>query len=173
MRVVRLSTYRSPPAREAGAVLVVSLVLLVVLTMLGLTTMNMTSLEEKMAGNSQDFSRAFQSAESGLVDALQPENAGNLPDDIGEATDPVTLLGGTASYLVQNIDCRTPVGEVDADQPITHDASSASKSSGAGGGGGAGTWFFNVQSTGATNQNRTTVTLHGGMYKLIGPCPAG
>ena len=57
------------PGRQRGAVLVVSLVLLVVLTLLGVSVMNVTQLEERMAGNSQEMNQAFHSAETGLSSA--------------------------------------------------------------------------------------------------------
>lgn len=51
---------------QKGAVLIMALVILVVMTILGVTVMNTSSLEEKMAGNTQEHTRAFQVAESGL-----------------------------------------------------------------------------------------------------------
>lgn len=51
---------------ETGAVLVVSLLFLLVLTLIGLTGMQVTSLEEKMSGNMRDRNLAFQAAESAL-----------------------------------------------------------------------------------------------------------
>lgn len=54
-------------SRQGGAVLIVSLILLVVMTLLGLSSMSTTSLQEKMAANSQEGTRAFQAAESGLA----------------------------------------------------------------------------------------------------------
>ena len=51
---------------QQGAVLITALVLLLVLTMLGLASMSTTTLEERMAANSQESNRAFQAAESGL-----------------------------------------------------------------------------------------------------------
>lgn len=61
---------------QRGAVLVISLILLIVLTLLGLTTMNTSTLQEKMASNSQEAVRAFQAAESGISAAFS--NAGNF-----------------------------------------------------------------------------------------------
>jgi type IV pilus assembly protein PilX len=52
--------------RQNGAILVVSLLLLLVLTMLGLTAMQMTRMEERMSGNTRDRDIAFQGAEAGL-----------------------------------------------------------------------------------------------------------
>ncbi len=55
--------------RQGGAVLAVSLILLLVVTMLAVASMQGTLLEEKMAGNSLDRNLAFQSAESGVREA--------------------------------------------------------------------------------------------------------
>ena len=55
---------------QHGAVLVTALVFLVILTLLGITSMSTNTLEERMAGNSQDINRAFQAAESGLSAAF-------------------------------------------------------------------------------------------------------
>ena len=52
--------------RETGAVLVVSLLFLLILTLIGLTGSQVTSLEEKMSGNMRDRNLAFQAAESAL-----------------------------------------------------------------------------------------------------------
>lgn len=54
--------------RESGAILVVSLLLLLVMTLLGLTAMQVTRMEERMAGNARDMNLAFQGAEAGLRD---------------------------------------------------------------------------------------------------------
>jgi type IV pilus assembly protein PilX len=63
----------SHPARGAraqrGAVLMVALMFLVILTMLALTSMTGTTLEERMAGQYRDLNLAFQAAEAGLRDA--------------------------------------------------------------------------------------------------------
>jgi type IV pilus assembly protein PilX len=54
---------------ERGFVLVMALVFLMILTIIGLTAMSTTSLEEKMAGNSKEKNLAFQAAETGLLGA--------------------------------------------------------------------------------------------------------
>ena len=51
---------------QSGAVLIISLIMLLLLTIIGTTAMQSTSLEEKMAGNIRDKSLAFQAAESAL-----------------------------------------------------------------------------------------------------------
>ncbi len=58
----------SPAQRQRGVVLVVALIMLVVITLLGVSAMQVTSLEERMAGNMRDRSLAFQSAEAALRD---------------------------------------------------------------------------------------------------------
>jgi hypothetical protein len=57
-------------ARQSGAVLIVALVLLVALTLLGISTMNTSQLEEKMAANNQEITHAFQAAETALSQAF-------------------------------------------------------------------------------------------------------
>ncbi len=60
---------------QRGAVLVTALVFLVILTLLGITSMSTNTLEERMAGNAQDANRAFQAAESGLRAAFNSDVA--------------------------------------------------------------------------------------------------
>lgn len=55
--------------QQKGAVLVVSVVVLLVLTLIGITSLRSTALERKMAGNIRDVGIALQSSESGLRDA--------------------------------------------------------------------------------------------------------
>ncbi len=51
---------------QKGAVLVFGLILLLALTLLGISTMQGSVFDEKMAGNSKDRNFAFQAAESAL-----------------------------------------------------------------------------------------------------------
>ena len=86
--------------RQSGAVLIVAMIILVILTLLGVTAMNTTSLQERIASNTQEQVHAFQAAETGLNQAF----ADNLAYDItgtytGGAT-PTTFAGSgdSASY---------------------------------------------------------------------------
>lgn len=54
---------------QQGSVLIISLILLLLLTMVGIAGMNMTSLEERMSGNYRDHELAFHAAEAALVEA--------------------------------------------------------------------------------------------------------
>jgi type IV pilus assembly protein PilX len=51
---------------QDGAVLIIGLLILLVLTILGITNMSTTSMQERMAGNDRDRQIAFQSAEAAL-----------------------------------------------------------------------------------------------------------
>jgi type IV pilus assembly protein PilX len=56
-------------ARQRGAILIFCLVFLLVLTMMGVSSMESAVLEERMAGNLQDQNAAFQAAETSLQTA--------------------------------------------------------------------------------------------------------
>lgn len=51
--------------------MIFSLVFLLILTLMGVSSMESTILEERMAGNMQDYGTAFQAAESALTEAEQ------------------------------------------------------------------------------------------------------
>ena len=76
VRVIAGKHLGSRAASQSGAVLIVSLIMLLLLTLIGVTAMQTTSLEEKMAGNLRDKNLAFQAAESALRAA---ENSLNPP----------------------------------------------------------------------------------------------
>jgi len=54
------------PGPSVGAVLIVSLLLLLVLTVLGVVMMQTTRMQERMAGATRDLNMSLQGAESGL-----------------------------------------------------------------------------------------------------------
>lgn len=51
---------------ERGAVLVTAMLLLLVLTVIGVTVMQLSRLQERMAGNSRDVNLSFQASEAAL-----------------------------------------------------------------------------------------------------------
>lgn len=53
---------------QRGSALIVSLLILIVMTLLGLTAMGGSGLQERMAGNNRDLTLAFQAAEAALRD---------------------------------------------------------------------------------------------------------
>lgn len=55
--------------RQSGVVLVIGLIMLLLMTLIGVTAMQVTGLEEKMAGNNRNVILAFQASEASLRDA--------------------------------------------------------------------------------------------------------
>jgi type IV pilus assembly protein PilX len=64
--IVHSSSSLTLQTHQTGAVLIVSLIMLLLLTLIGVTGMQTTSLEEKMTSNMRDKDLAFQAAESAL-----------------------------------------------------------------------------------------------------------
>ena len=58
------------PLSQHGAALITGLIFLVVLTLISLSAIKSTSLEERMAGNARDQDVAFEAAEAGIRDAM-------------------------------------------------------------------------------------------------------
>lgn len=81
--------------RSQGSVLIVSLIFLLLLTIVGVSAMNMTNLEEKMTGNFRDHDLAFQTAEAALLDA-----EAHVEDtfDIDQALTSPACTGTTTCY---------------------------------------------------------------------------
>ncbi|MDG2035284.1 MAG: PilX N-terminal domain-containing pilus assembly protein, partial [Pseudomonadales bacterium] len=61
-RLKRMANKKS----QSGAVLVVSLVMLLILTLIGISGMSSVTLEEKMVSNMQNANKSFQGAEAAL-----------------------------------------------------------------------------------------------------------
>lgn len=57
------------PRSQQGAVLAVSLIILLVLTILGITAMRSVTMEEKMASNAMNRNAAFSASESATIGA--------------------------------------------------------------------------------------------------------
>lgn len=89
--------------RQRGAILVTSLLLLLTLTIIGVSVMQITRMQERAAGNTRDSNLAFQGAEAAVRDAenllwsaatiVTCTNASNcvrprgtLPDDLASQT---------------------------------------------------------------------------------------
>jgi type IV pilus assembly protein PilX len=65
-------------ATERGAALIMSLVILLILTILGVSALGTSTLEEKMAGSVQELTKAFEAAESGANSAMTTTGAMDL-----------------------------------------------------------------------------------------------
>jgi type IV pilus assembly protein PilX len=74
---------RRARAAQHGAVLVVALVFLLLMTLLGVTAMRGTTLQERMAGNLRDNNLALQAAEAALREGEQFLQQAALPPFAG------------------------------------------------------------------------------------------
>lgn len=70
-----MQTRFTPPRRQSGAALALSLMMMAVLTIIGVVSMNATLLEMLMAGNTQFQTRALVNAENTLANAEQAAKA--------------------------------------------------------------------------------------------------
>jgi len=64
-----MHNFNPSSAKQRGAVLIVSLILLLIMTILALSGSQIVRMQERMAGNVRDTDLAFQGAEAGLRDA--------------------------------------------------------------------------------------------------------
>lgn len=66
---MRTLNLQSSPARQRGAILIVSMLLLLVLTILAISTMRASTFQERMAGNVRDVGLSFQATEGAIREA--------------------------------------------------------------------------------------------------------
>ena len=151
--------------QQRGAVLVVALVLLTVLTLIGVASMSSSIIELKVASNAQSHDIAFQAAQSII--------------DLAASTDPLN----TTNYQIFETDS----GAVGFEQLLAYTSSTATSSAAA-----ITTWIgcdtqigssleagkapvlnvFNVNATGTTvSGNATSVQMQGVRYPAAS-CPA-
>jgi type IV pilus assembly protein PilX len=99
--------------RQNGAVLIISLFILLIMTLVGITSMSTTSLEEKMAGNMRDKNIALQASEAALEDGegwlaslgSEPSDAttcGSPPCDVWALNILPSLADQSASWWQSN-----------------------------------------------------------------------
>ena len=70
----------SPASRQRGVVLVISLLMLLVLTLIGLAATRSTTVEQRLTSNQRDTAVAVQGAEAALRDGESLLNSAGLPD---------------------------------------------------------------------------------------------
>jgi len=81
--------------RQGGAALFVSLIMLIVLTVIGLSSMQRSNMQERMAANAHVGNMAFNSAESALGGFVVDANTGNR-------LDPAHILSQARSVGIAN-----------------------------------------------------------------------
>lgn len=87
LRSSSLSPFSCPaPRGQRGAVLIIALVMLLLLTLIGVAGLRDTQLQERMAGGAQDREIALQAAEAALREAEEAVEDGDVSDlDGGDA----------------------------------------------------------------------------------------
>ena len=90
------------PKSQQGTALVISLILLLLMTIIGVSAMRDTTLQERMVGNMQDRQLAFQASEASLrAGEAWLELQGDLDDDaLQRLPDPSSWDGGSAKGSV-------------------------------------------------------------------------
>ncbi len=143
--------------QQTGAVLLTALVLLVIMTMLGITSMSTATLEEKMAANSQDINRSFQTAETGLEMVFNDDNAFN--------TGNTTVTDGTAA------DIYTPAAAIVGNYlaSVTYNSillQAIPAPRGSGWNPATTSFYYFNQSATSNTQSGSTSTINGGAYQI-------
>ena len=90
-----------PPHKQQGVVLLVSMMLLLMLSVLALMAANRSSLQERMAANSQDNNRGFQAAEAGRSAVLKGIDSVRTKAVGAVIALPYTAVGSDARYCSQ------------------------------------------------------------------------
>ena len=139
--------------KQQGVVLATSLILLLIMTIIGITALSTTKLEQRMSGNYQATARAFEAAETGLSEIVN--RTLDTDDDIPCATEVVP-----DGYNTVRTVCATKVGEgLPANRAATSISSAQAFRQ----------MIFNVQSTGeARNPDGEVIAstiVHGGIMR--------
>lgn len=141
--------------RQHGAALVVGLVLLMVLTILGISGMNTATLELTMASNTQFQNDAFQAAETGIDLAIANSQLGAAISGPGIPLAPRTLPDGSSTTeALTTFQLATPVPD-------------RAFSLGVGSTGSVRAYHFDIVATGMGPRNATAT--HTQSVYLLGP----
>jgi len=99
--------------KQGGSALIVSLVILLVLTIIGVTSIGGTNLEERMAQNFENSAITFQAAESAITNVIFASDPGGVGTNsnpfYSEASDPIVTamtagLNDTSTVVTDNLD---------------------------------------------------------------------
>jgi Tfp pilus assembly protein PilX len=147
---MRATTEFANRQNQRGAALITALVLLVILTMLGLSSMSTNTMEERMAANSQEKNRAFQAAESGLELAFANVDSFNINNTVDNP-----LTGTDANFGPYNATVTYAAGFRQETPPRR----------GSGWDTNYALFHFDVSST-ANTAGGSTKTIHAGSYQV-------
>ena len=143
---------RSGRRPQRGAVLIVSMILLLIMTLIGVTGMSTTTLEEKMAANTQELNRAFQAGETALARGRADDDAYKDAINLGFYVTATTTLSDANGYRSFQVRYRSDfVGW--SPPPIFSGYSAVHDRAG----------HFDFTGTGTTDIEKT---LHGGAFQI-------
>ncbi len=181
IRLEKITTIFSPTTSrgQRGMALVFSLVVLLILTILGISSLRTSSLEQLMSGNTQEQTRAFEAADSGLSRAL------NAVKTSTTTVDPIKFfstnntpypyqtpsgVGTESSKSIATVSIPTgPAGPLyDSLQPQIGPAPRSSTPSGSI----VCAAYYDQSVAGTTNNTLAQVNLHQGLITGA-PCPTG
>lgn len=86
---------------QSGVSLVIGLMLLLAVTLLGVSAMSTVVVEEKMADNMEKLGRAFQAAESGVVQAMRDLSLFDTSHPSSGTTGPIGSTELSADFAIQ------------------------------------------------------------------------
>ena len=159
------SAARGRAGREGGAALVVGLILLLVLTVLGISGMVTATLELQMAGNVQYQERAFQAAETG-IEAVISSPALSTSWTLANMTN-----SSSSTYAAQNQQSSVPGSSADQYNARTYYDTAAGGTAVPDGGYSIGTgleaYHFVTESVGVSQ--RGSRDTHTQSFYLLGP----
>lgn len=140
--------------RQQGAVLIIGLLLLVVITILAVSGMNTATTELAMARNNQTYENVFQAAETGL------ENA--LAQDVFSTGGPVVITPPTMAYEVVTATIRFEDSTLVPDRAFS-----------LGSGSGIAAYHFNATSQAdyiiSVGNDRNARAVHTQAFYIVGP----
>jgi len=107
--------------QQQGAVLIISLMILIILTMLGISVMDSTKLQTRMALNTAENNRALQTAEVGLAQARSEltDNNNILRTVTENPTKPGSEIS-EGSYPIQEVKIKQGSGSDAIVSPVSY-----------------------------------------------------
>ncbi len=135
--------------RENGAALITALVVLIMLTLLAISTLSTSTMEERMASNSQELNRSFQVADTGLAKIFDNPDAMNT---VSTFTGSDTIVTGYTTTYTTEYRQEVPIGRT-SNLAQMWEAGKYSK------------YYFTLSSTSSTPASIET-TLDGGAFQI-------
>ncbi len=89
---------RAASHRQQGAVLIIALIMLLLITMASIVTIRATTMDERMAGNARDRDKALQAADAAVRTCLKQVTVDVPSTFTGQILSPVTT--GTENWEV-------------------------------------------------------------------------